>query len=129
MFNLLFNVFRCSTTLFKVVCFPFFTVLAVNHYRFGIKRFVVLISSFTVLGEKRARETDYGRRNPIIGYRGVRSECQVRQFFTLQADFSTSYISCPLDPKGTLGIKLPYFVMVVKNMKRYFTFEVQVFIL
>jgi len=42
------------------------------------------------------------------------------------ANVATAYISCPLDSKKTLGIKLPYFVMVVKNMKRYFTFEVQV---
>ena len=40
--------------------------------------------------------------------------------------FSTAYITCPLDPKKTLGIKLPYFVMVVKNMNKYFSFEVQV---
>lgn len=40
--------------------------------------------------------------------------------------FSTAYISCPLDMKKTLGIKLPYFVMIVKNLKKYFTFEVQV---
>ncbi|KAE9417680.1 hypothetical protein Angca_004279, partial [Angiostrongylus cantonensis] len=39
---------------------------------------------------------------------------------------STSYISCPHDPRKTLGIKLPYFVMIVKNMKKYFTFEVQI---
>ncbi|CAI5446103.1 unnamed protein product [Caenorhabditis angaria] len=42
------------------------------------------------------------------------------------ANVSTSFISCPIDPKKTLGIKLPYFVMVVKNMKKYFTFEVQI---
>ena len=28
--------------------------------------------------------------------------------------------------RKTLGIKLPYLVMIVKNMKKYFTFEVQV---
>lgn len=42
---------------------------------------------------------------------------------------STTYITCPADPKKTLGIKLPYLVMIVKNMKKYFTFEVQVNIL
>ncbi|KAL6735878.1 hypothetical protein Aduo_006280 [Ancylostoma duodenale] len=42
------------------------------------------------------------------------------------ANVSTSFISCPHDPKKTLGIKLPYFVMVVKNLKKYFTFEVQI---
>jgi len=47
---------------------------------------------------------------------------------------STTYISCPTecgDPKEckgpkTLGIKLPFLVMIIKNMKKYFTFEVQV---
>ncbi|VDD85562.1 unnamed protein product [Enterobius vermicularis] len=42
------------------------------------------------------------------------------------ANVSTAYISCPLDASKTLGIKLPYFVMIVKNLKRYFSFEVQV---
>merc|ERR1719495_296849 len=39
---------------------------------------------------------------------------------------STTFITCPADPKKTLGIKLPYLVMIIKNMKKYFTFEVQV---
>lgn len=39
---------------------------------------------------------------------------------------STNYITCPADPRLTLGIKLPFLVMIVKNMKKYFTFEVQV---
>jgi hypothetical protein len=39
---------------------------------------------------------------------------------------STNYITCPIDPKKTLGIKLGYLVMIIKNLKKYFTFEVQV---
>lgn len=39
---------------------------------------------------------------------------------------STTYITCPADPKRTLGIKLPFLVMIIKNLKKYFTFEVQV---
>lgn len=42
---------------------------------------------------------------------------------------STTYITCPADPRKTLGIKLPYLVMIVKNLKKYFTFEVQVSLL
>uniref|UniRef100_A0A915LRR4 CFA20 domain-containing protein n=1 Tax=Meloidogyne javanica TaxID=6303 RepID=A0A915LRR4_MELJA len=42
------------------------------------------------------------------------------------ANVSTTYISCPLDPKKTLGIKLPFFFMTVKNLNKYFTFEVQI---
>ncbi len=49
---------------------------------------------------------------------------------------STNYITCPVDPKKTLAIKLPFLVMIIKNvgtcefdivqLKKYFTFEVQV---
>jgi len=39
---------------------------------------------------------------------------------------STTYITCPADPVKTLGIKLPFLVMIIKNLKKYFTFEVQV---
>ena len=39
---------------------------------------------------------------------------------------STNYIVCPADSKKTLGIKLPFLVMIIKNMNKYFTFEVQV---
>lgn len=39
---------------------------------------------------------------------------------------STTYISCPADPKKTLGVKLPFLVMIIKNLKKYFTFEVTV---
>jgi hypothetical protein len=39
---------------------------------------------------------------------------------------STTFVSCPANPKETLGIKLPFLVMVVKNLKKYFTFEVTI---
>jgi len=40
---------------------------------------------------------------------------------------STTFITSPseMDKKG-LGIKLPFLVMIIKNLKKYFTFEVQV---
>lgn len=34
-------------------------------------------------------------------------------------------IECPADPSDTLAITLPYVVLVVKNMQRYFTFELE----
>ena len=39
---------------------------------------------------------------------------------------SNTYITCPENPKETLGIKMPYLVLLIKYMKKYFTFEVQV---
>jgi len=37
---------------------------------------------------------------------------------------STNFITAPADAKETLGIKLPFLVMIIKNLKKYFTFEV-----
>lgn len=42
------------------------------------------------------------------------------------SNVSTMYISCPREPKQVLAIKLPFLVLLVKNMRKYFTFEVQV---
>jgi hypothetical protein len=39
---------------------------------------------------------------------------------------STTFVSCPAEPKKVLGIKLPFLVIIVKNLKKYFTFEVTV---
>ncbi|KAF3327644.1 hypothetical protein FCM35_KLT07762 [Carex littledalei] len=44
----------------------------------------------------------------------------------LGANLQSTYITCPADPTATLGIKLPFLVLIVKNLSKYFTFEVQV---
>lgn len=41
-------------------------------------------------------------------------------------NISTTYITCPAEPHMTLGIRLPFMTMIIKNLKRYFSFEVQV---
>eukprot|EP00615_Pteridomonas_danica_P009400 CAMPEP_0114346136 /NCGR_PEP_ID=MMETSP0101-20121206/12821_1 /TAXON_ID=38822 ORGANISM="Pteridomonas danica, Strain PT" /NCGR_SAMPLE_ID=MMETSP0101 /ASSEMBLY_ACC=CAM_ASM_000211 /LENGTH=191 /DNA_ID=CAMNT_0001482589 /DNA_START=195 /DNA_END=770 /DNA_ORIENTATION=- len=47
-------------------------------------------------------------------------------YFSIWFHFSTNFNLITLDPKRTLGIKLPFLVMIIKNLKKYFTFEVQV---
>lgn len=42
------------------------------------------------------------------------------------ANVATTFIKCPQDPERTLGIKLPFLVMIIKNLNKYFSFEVQV---
>ena len=32
---------------------------------------------------------------------------------------STTYVTCPADPKKTLGIKLPFLVMIIKNVSAF----------
>lgn len=39
---------------------------------------------------------------------------------------ATAYIVSPPTPRGALGISLPFITMLIKNLKRYFTFEIQV---
>ena len=68
-------------------------------------------------------------RKIISIFRRFTKNCLIFQSFVLEivgTNVSTTYITCPADPKKTLGIKLPYLVMIVKNMKKYYTFEVQV---
>lgn len=36
------------------------------------------------------------------------------------------YITIPCNLKETLGITMPFLVMVIKNLNKYFTFEMQV---
>ncbi|XP_046833527.1 cilia- and flagella-associated protein 20-like [Vespa crabro] len=39
---------------------------------------------------------------------------------------ATTYIFCPAEKKKVLGISLPFLIMIIKNMKRYFTFEITI---
>lgn len=94
-------------------------------------------------GEERSYQEDHRQWHPLSGVGGWRNECQVSWhlvnvsllgFLLLSLRLtlshcpvhSTTYITCPADPKKTLGIKLPFLVMIIKNLKKYFTFEVQV---
>jgi hypothetical protein len=39
---------------------------------------------------------------------------------------NTVYITTPNNPKETLGIKLPFLVIVIKNLKKQFSFEITI---
>merc|ERR1712137_1073605 len=54
------------------------------------------------------------------------SDIQSSVLEIMGTNVSTTYVTCPADPNKTLGIKLPFLVMIIKNLKKYFTFEVQV---
>ena len=42
------------------------------------------------------------------------------------ANVSTCFLTCPSNPKQTIGVKMPFLVLLIKYLKKYFTFEVQV---
>jgi len=35
-------------------------------------------------------------------------------------------ITCPVNPKGSLGVRMPFLTLLVKNLGQYFTFEITV---
>ncbi|KAJ3616488.1 hypothetical protein Zmor_011878 [Zophobas morio] len=41
-------------------------------------------------------------------------------------NIAVTYISCPADPNKTLGLKLPFLTMIIKNVEGYFSFEIQI---
>ncbi|KAG2218469.1 hypothetical protein INT45_003013 [Circinella minor] len=44
----------------------------------------------------------------------------------LSPNLSETYITCPALLDRTLGIKLPFIVLIAKNLGKYFSFEIQV---
>ncbi|KAI1718479.1 cilia- and flagella-associated protein 20 [Ditylenchus destructor] len=80
-----------------------------------------LLSVLYSIGSKPLQIWDKNVRNGHIK-RITDEEIQSLVIEILGANVSTAYISCPFDQKKTLGIKLPYFVMVLddKGIKRRF---------
>lgn len=44
----------------------------------------------------------------------------------ISSNVATTFICAPAPPCCSLAIKLPFIIMIVKNLKKYFTFEIQV---
>lgn len=113
-------------------------ILNIKGWEWGIKIALVPMST----GEKWPHKENHRQWYPLPGVGGWGNKCQVSfyQFILLFSSVlmfifnwwmvsflnSTTYITCPADPKKTLGIKLPFLIMIIKNLRKYFTFEVQV---
>jgi hypothetical protein len=54
------------------------------------------------------------------------AEINSRVLEVIGANTSKTLVSCPADPSVSLGVKLPVMVMIVKNLHKYFAFEVSV---
>lgn len=133
-----------SLRLFSIAIFAFSKLIyfpkGANHWRSGILKvhkftvetlYLYLFTPFLVKNGHIKRLTDEDIQSSVLELAGT--------------NVSTTFISCPADPKKTLAIKLPFLVMIIKNvrlwnfdlflseitsfceqMKKYFTFEVQV---
>jgi hypothetical protein len=40
--------------------------------------------------------------------------------------FSSTYVTCPCCPYESLGIKMQYLNLYIKNLRRYFVMEIEV---
>lgn len=105
---------------------------------------VILVPWSMFIGEKWPHKEDYRQWYTLSGVGSWGYKCQVSldhftisycsnlllyyliYFLIISFLYSTTYITCPADPKKTLGIKLPFLIMIIKNLRKYFTFEVQV---
>eukprot|EP00435_Cladocopium_sp_Y103_P019495 s2986_g4.t1 len=90
-----------------------------NTYQSGF------LSILYSIGSKPLQIWDKKVRNGHIK-RLTDSDIQSSVLEIMGTNVSTTYITCPADPSKTLGIKLPFLVMIIKNLKKYFTFEVTV---
>ncbi|CAJ1393202.1 unnamed protein product [Effrenium voratum] len=90
-----------------------------NTYQSGF------LSILYSIGSKPLQIWDKKVRNGHIK-RLTDSDIQSSVLEIMGTNVSTTYITCPADPAKTLGIKLPFLVMIIKNLKKYFTFEVTV---
>ncbi|CAK9022413.1 unnamed protein product [Durusdinium trenchii] len=90
-----------------------------NTYQSGF------LSILYSIGSKPLQIWDKKVRNGHIK-RLTDSDIQSSVLEIMGTNVSTTYITCPADSAKTLGIKLPFLVMIIKNLKKYFTFEVTV---
>ncbi len=92
------------------LCVIFYSFLEVNPCKFGTRKvnifgaskFFLLMLFFTVRNGHIKRITDPDIQSSVLEIMGT--------------NVSTTFIQCPADPKKTLGIKLPFLVMIIKNV-------------
>ena len=129
---------QCLRTLSRVASFQSSTVSGPSLFRFGTKRFegneLSSCLQFANFWFHSRCEMATSKGSPTRTSKVLCSKLLAPTFLPpislapqVQWDkILDKWNSCNSDPKKTLGIKLPYLVMIIKNMKKYFTFEVQV---
>jgi hypothetical protein len=56
----------------------------------------------------------------------LRDDDIMSEVIEVMGDLKTNYITCPSNPKEVLAITLSFFIMIIKNMRFFYSFEVQV---
>ena len=92
---------KCLRILINRAFFQFCIASAANHSKFGKK--IVLLLSNPVHNGHIKRLTDQDIQSSVLEIMGT--------------NVTTAFITCPQNPNETLGIKLPFLVMIIKNVK------------
>ncbi|CAM6051915.1 unnamed protein product [Sphagnum compactum] len=85
-------------------------------------RFISILYS---IGSKPLKIWDKEVRNGHIK-RVTDEDIQSSVLEIMGVNVNTSYVTCPTNRRHVLAIKLPFLVMIIKNMKKFFSFEVEV---
>eukprot|EP00981_Chlorochromonas_danica_P012780 scaffold5398_cov240-Ochromonas_danica.AAC.4 len=91
----------------------------------GLCAVVVVVRALAAATVRQQIDNLFNLRNGHIK-RITDTDIQSSVLEIMGTNVSTTFIQCPADPKKTLGIKLPFLVMIIKNLRKYFTFEVMV---
>jgi hypothetical protein len=91
---------KCLKILISLAFSPFCIVLAVSHCKYGKKIVYPLI--ILVHNGHIKRLTDQDIQSSVLEIMGT--------------NVTTALITCPQNPNETLGIKLPFLVMIIKNV-------------
>ncbi|CAH8610282.1 unnamed protein product [Schistosoma margrebowiei] len=83
------------------------------------------LSVFYSIGSKPLEMWDKHVCNGRV-YRMTDEEIQSYVLEILGQNISTTYITCPNAKKKSLAVKMPILVIVLKNLNKYFSFEVQI---
>ena len=96
----LYKFHKCSRTPINLVSCQFYTVLEANPFKSGINKVIQIIR--IVSNGHIKRLTDQDIQSSVLEIMGT--------------NVTTSFIRCPINKSETLGIKLPFLVMIIKNV-------------
>ena len=62
----------------------------------------------------------------MLGNHKIRFELIIDVQTDISMRFSSTYVTCPCCPYDSLGIKMQYLNLYIKNLRRYFVMEIEV---
>ena len=96
----------------------YFYVTGVSPCKFGTRKVIAPSHLPSLLLSAHCLPLQFTVRNGHIK-RITDPDIQSSVLEIMGTNVSTTFIQCPADPKKTLGIKLPFLVMIIKNVSEH----------